>query len=256
MRALVFTVYCWLLVLVSVFAIQFVVSTAPSVYPAIFQAQGVQALTALLLGGLGFFWLCLAIPGTLKCLRLLFGQVDSVVGDWRHKAAETVDQAADVIKDAILDWGPFTESAHGRSAPEEGKEPLPSLDQEEFIDALRGRLEETLRRVAEAINDAPTGEAIAGDEKRVGNLVADFVCDALALGLQMRADAEAGRRVPGASSRSTETWMVSYHSESRVRPLATLGYRLVWAEKYRRMRAAGIAARLARTALRPQQVED
>jgi hypothetical protein len=104
--------------------------------------------------------------------------------DFSWKVDAALEQAADAIKDAILDW----------SAPAEGAktlEPLqlPALSREAFAQAMRARVEESLKRVADAINEAPRGEVVDASQERVQDLFAELCCEALLLGLRMRANA-------------------------------------------------------------------
>jgi hypothetical protein len=68
-------------------------------------------------------------------------------------------------------------------------EPMPKLSQEEFVAALRQKVETMLGQVAVAINDAPDGYIIAGSEEKVRDLFADLRKQAFEIGLQMRIDA-------------------------------------------------------------------
>ena len=66
---------------------------------------------------------------------------------------------------------------------------MPPLSREQFIEALRRRVEETLGRVADAINAAPPGQVIAGSEERVRDLFGELRREAFEQGVQMRIDA-------------------------------------------------------------------
>jgi hypothetical protein len=65
----------------------------------------------------------------------------------------------------------------------------PTFPRDEFIRRIRAKFEETLGRVADAINEAPPGQIIAGSEERVRDLFADLRRHAFEAGLQMRVDA-------------------------------------------------------------------
>jgi hypothetical protein len=166
---------------------------------------------------------------------------------WRGRAQATLEHTADVIKESLLDWCFFDDSPDPEAAPEQATEPLPPLDREAFVQGMRGRFEEALADVALVLEEAPTGKAIADSEERIGNLLADLVWDAVATGLQMRSDAAAAERLhPGnlvvpAAPRN--------HLSGSGLP-AGCGSQLHWDEKYRRMRAAALAARLAHRAQR------
>ena len=68
-------------------------------------------------------------------------------------------------------------------------ESTPKLSRDEFLAQMRAKLEETLRRVADAINEAPPGHIISGSEEQVRDLFADLRQQAFEKGLQMRLDA-------------------------------------------------------------------
>ena len=68
-------------------------------------------------------------------------------------------------------------------------ESTPKLSRDEFIAQMRAKLEETLSRVADAINEAPPGHIISGSEEQVRDLFADLRQQAFEKGLQMRLDA-------------------------------------------------------------------
>jgi hypothetical protein len=65
----------------------------------------------------------------------------------------------------------------------------PQMSRQEFIDRMRQKMEETLGRVADAINEAPPGQIIAGSEEPVRDLFADLRRDAYEMAVQMRVDA-------------------------------------------------------------------
>jgi hypothetical protein len=68
-------------------------------------------------------------------------------------------------------------------------EPMPKISREEFVAALRQKMESMLGQVADAINNAPDGYLIAGSEEKVRDLFADLRQQAFETGLQMRVDA-------------------------------------------------------------------
>jgi hypothetical protein len=68
-------------------------------------------------------------------------------------------------------------------------ESTPKLSRDEFLAQMRAKMEETLRRVADAINEAPPGHIISGSEEQVRDLFADLRQQAFEQGLQMRVDA-------------------------------------------------------------------
>jgi hypothetical protein len=65
----------------------------------------------------------------------------------------------------------------------------PKLSRQEFIDRMRQKVEEALGQVADAINEAPPGQIIAGSEEPVRALFADLRRDAYEMAVQMRVDA-------------------------------------------------------------------
>jgi hypothetical protein len=68
-------------------------------------------------------------------------------------------------------------------------ESTPKMSRDEFIRQMRTKVEETLGRVADAINEAPPGQIISGSEEQVRDLFADLRKHAFEGGLQMRLDA-------------------------------------------------------------------
>ncbi len=75
-------------------------------------------------------------------------------------------------------------------------ESTPKLSRDEFIAQMRAKLEETLGRVADAINEAPPGHIISGSEEQVRDLFADLRQQAFEQGLQMRLDAAEAAFLP------------------------------------------------------------
>src|SRR5262249_25491976 len=74
--------------------------------------------------------------------------------------------------------------------------PLPPLSPSRFVEGLRPRAEEAFHRVADIINQAPSGPILARSEQRVYAVFADLAWQALLLGLARRtaaADAARGR---------------------------------------------------------------
>ena len=81
-------------------------------------------------------------------------------------------------------------------------QPMPPLDREAYLAAMRQKMEAMLGQVADAINNAPDGAIIAGSEYQVRDLFGSLRQQAYEVGLQMRTDAaeaafspSAGRRV-------------------------------------------------------------
>ena len=66
---------------------------------------------------------------------------------------------------------------------------LPPLSPEAFLQALRGLCDDILRGIADAVNQAPTGQVINASEEKVRDLCARFRQQAYQTALQMRIDA-------------------------------------------------------------------
>ena len=83
---------------------------------------------------------------------------------------------------------------------------LPPLSKEAFIAALRGRVEQVLGEVADAVNAAPTGKVISGSEEQVRDLMAELRRAVFEEAIQMRVDAGEKSFSPSAGCRrSSET---------------------------------------------------
>ena len=83
-------------------------------------------------------------------------------------------------------------------------ESLPPLSPEAFLEALRPQFEAVCRGVAEAVNQAPTGQIINASEEQVRDLFARFRRQAYQTALQMRITAaEAAFSPSGPSHRPT-----------------------------------------------------
>jgi len=65
------------------------------------------------------------------------------------------------------------------------------ISPEQYLRQMRERMEQALRRVAQAVNDAPDGAWINGSERQVFEEFNDLRRDAYEQALQMRADAAA-----------------------------------------------------------------
>ena len=81
-------------------------------------------------------------------------------------------------------------------------DPMPPLDREAYLAAMRQKMEAMLGQVADAVNNAPDGAIIAGSECEVRDLFGSLRQQAYEVGIQMRTDAaeaafspSAGRRV-------------------------------------------------------------
>src|SRR5262249_17273407 len=111
------------------------------------------------------------------------GQEDGVFTRW-----------ADFIKDLMLDWDFATDEGE----PEPITDELPPMSEHQFVEALRGRVEETLHRIADTVNQAPTGKIIEASEQKVCRMLAELWTMALQLGVQMRLEAAEAEMPPGA----------------------------------------------------------
>jgi hypothetical protein len=118
----------------------------------------------------------------------------------RDRLEELMERLADAIKDVLLDWSGTDGEDAAASPPEE----LPPFEPETFVLAMREPSETLLRRLAEAINNAPTGAIVAVSEDKVGALFADFWCQALKTGVQLRLDTAAAQVPP--SHRPQGAW--------------------------------------------------
>src|SRR3954451_19671896 len=83
---------------------------------------------------------------------------------------------------------------------------LPKISRDQFIASMRGKFEEILGGVADAVNAAPDGQIINASEEKVRDLFADFRRGAFEAALQARIDAAEAAFPPSEGrSRSHET---------------------------------------------------
>ena len=68
---------------------------------------------------------------------------------------------------------------------------------EQFIEQMRGEFEQTMRRVADAVNQAPDGQWINGSEVQVLEAMTEFRRRTYETALQMRVDEAEGAFSPG-----------------------------------------------------------
>lgn len=131
-----------------------------------------------------------------------------------EKVHETIGHSSDALKDAVVDAA-LVEDQQPQLLPAETPPPLST---EAFLFLLHDKVEATLRRVADAINRADSArELVYGEE--IWNLFAELRWEAIQLGWQLRLDALADSLFASAP-----------------RPQSA------WAQKYRRMIAADVAA--------------
>jgi hypothetical protein len=109
-----------------------------------------------------------------------------------ERVASKVDQllqrVADSVKEALLELhlGMSDEEQEEEASPT----PLAPLAPEQFVNAIHGKVEDTLRRMAEAINASPSGRTDQATQQQVFDLVTQLGCEALELGLQLRVAAQ------------------------------------------------------------------
>ena len=95
------------------------------------------------------------------------------------------------------------------------------LSAEQFVERMHGEFEQTMRRVADAVNQAPDGFWINGSEVQVLEIMNEFRRKAFETALQMRVDAAEGAFSPGGFSnpqKATEQGKLSTFDAVRQRP--------------------------------------
>ena len=83
-------------------------------------------------------------------------------------------------------------------------DPMPKIEREAYLAAMRQTMEAMLGQVADAINDAKDGEIIAGSEYQVRDLFGSLRQKAFEVGIQMRVDAAEAAFSPSAGSGDRE----------------------------------------------------
>ena len=68
-------------------------------------------------------------------------------------------------------------------------DPMPKIEREAYLAAMRQTMEAMLGQVADATNNAPDGAIIAGSECQVRDLFGTLRKQAYEVGIQMRTDA-------------------------------------------------------------------
>jgi hypothetical protein len=121
----------------------------------------------------------------------------------RAQVDEMIDRMADAVKDALVDWDwcPPDEAGEGGTAP------LPPLSAEQFVDAMRPRVEEALRRVAACLNEGPGPDLSAAAEERVLDHFGRLCSEALEVGRNLREDAA---ETPPMVAAPCGTWALRY----------------------------------------------
>jgi hypothetical protein len=157
--------------------------------------------------------LCLAFitgaGGLLVLTLLLRPPVERGMKALARRAQPVLDRAADKVKDVLLDWNAEEDELPRPVA----RAPLPPLEPELLVLDLRPQVEDTLHRLADVLNEAPTLEAMAACEPEVRRLAAELARQAVERAGQARIDA-AVAGLPPPSGKGA------------------------WAEKLRRLRAA------------------
>lgn len=75
---------------------------------------------------------------------------------------------------------------------------------EQFIELMRSEFEQTMRRVADAVNQAPDGQWINGSEVQVLEAMTEFRRKTYETALQMRVDEAEGAFSPGGPRNAEE----------------------------------------------------
>lgn len=65
---------------------------------------------------------------------------------------------------------------------------LLTMDKEAFVARMQGEMGRIMRQIADAVNNAPTGNVISGSEMQVRDLMAELRQKAFQTALQMRID--------------------------------------------------------------------
>ena len=65
---------------------------------------------------------------------------------------------------------------------------LLTMDKEQFVKRMQGEIRQILEQVADAVNNAPTGNVISGSEVAVRDLMADLRQRVFQTAVQMRID--------------------------------------------------------------------
>jgi hypothetical protein len=107
----------------------------------------------------------------------------------RDQLDQKLNRLADVIKDALLDGGAASLSVAT------AQEPLPPLARAEFIEAMRGRVEQALGQMADVLDHADNAEGVR-------EVLAELLWDALNLSARLRFLASAPSTAQTSDSRN------------------------------------------------------
>lgn len=78
--------------------------------------------------------------------------------------------------------------------------PSPKVPPEEFVESMRGEVDEFLKQIMDAVNEAPDGKWISGSEEQVRDLVGAMRQRVFERAVQRRVDAAEAAFPPSASS--------------------------------------------------------
>jgi hypothetical protein len=132
----------------------------------------------------------------------------------RRRVDAAMDHMADAIKDALIDGFDLGDD----SDEEPAAESLPPVLPEEFVEAMRGRVEQTLRKVAAAINVAP-GEAVpAAGVEETCDLFTELWLEALRVGVRLRLEAADRLQDAYAAEEPPSEWARRYRRMHAVDP--------------------------------------
>lgn len=130
----------------------------------------------------------------------------------RDYLEKRLEHWAESIKDAVLDWDPVNERA-----AELHSSPLPKVPPGQLVEAVRNDVEVMLQRVAQVVNESPTGTIDPSAVRQLQAVFADLVNRTIVLGLQMRLDAaDSAPEVPPPVSRTE--WAKRYRSMAATLP--------------------------------------
>ncbi len=110
----------------------------------------------------------------------------------RGRVEATLDDVADALKDALLDWELGTDPP---DPPEAGD--LPPLEPALFVMEMRPKVEGALERLAAFINEAPAGSVVAASEAPVREVLFELWREALEVGMRLRLEAADASLPPG-----------------------------------------------------------
>jgi hypothetical protein len=83
--------------------------------------------------------------------------------------------------------------------------PTPQVPPEEFVESMKDEIEQYMKEVMEAVNQAPDGEWIAGSEERVRDLSTEMRRRIFERALQKRVDAAEAAFPPSAPSNDRQS---------------------------------------------------